>query len=234
MRSPLICVVCGSQFTHRKSSKQTCSRPCLGELIRRRRVAARTSPTGTDCIICGQWIAYRNSDAAADGRRTCSAICFGELRSRLKGGLGEGTCAGCGTKYKVTRCFLRMGRRFCGDPCRLKWFRTQRMCGEQNPQWRGGYHRYYGASWRPAKKLALSRAQRKCEDCGETCKSDRSLDVHHIRPFRLFGIERHAEANALSNLRCLCNRCHTKTEWRDYGSIFWDGRRKAIRIREGR
>jgi predicted HNH restriction endonuclease len=40
----------------------------------------------------------------------------------------------------------------------------------------------------------------------------RQLDVHHIIPFRKFGIERYQEANSLSNLICYCNLCHLIVE----------------------
>jgi predicted HNH restriction endonuclease len=36
------------------------------------------------------------------------------------------------------------------------------------------------------------------------------LDVHHIIPFRKFGIDRYREANKISNLISLCNSCHSK------------------------
>jgi len=42
----------------------------------------------------------------------------------------------------------------------------------------------------------------------------RSLDVHHIVPFREFGRERYLEANDPGNLVALCNVCHTAREWR--------------------
>jgi hypothetical protein len=45
----------------------------------------------------------------------------------------------------------------------------------------------------------------------------RALDVHHRRPFRLFGVAQHAAANALDNLVALCHDCHLKTEWETGG-----------------
>jgi len=36
--------------------------------------------------------------------------------------------------------------------------------------------------------------------------------VHHLRPFRCFGLSRHLEANALTNLIALCHSCHRKAE----------------------
>jgi predicted HNH restriction endonuclease len=53
-----------------------------------------------------------------------------------------------------------------------------------------------------------------CQQCGKTPKdTGKALDVHHIQPFRTFGVARHADANALSNLIALCSRCHLRTEW---------------------
>jgi DNA-binding CsgD family transcriptional regulator len=67
---------------------------------------------------------------------------------------------------------------------------------------------YYGPSWRGQRKKALERAGYKCEHTGITQKEHREkygkgLDVHHIVPFREFGIENHEEANRLDNLRVL-------------------------------
>ena len=79
--------------------------------------------------------------------------------------------------------------------------------GEDNPNWAGGYERYYGASWRRQRRETVARDGGECVICGKE-----PVDVHHIRPFREFGVENHEEANALDNLVCLCRQHHSKWE----------------------
>jgi 5-methylcytosine-specific restriction endonuclease McrA len=85
--------------------------------------------------------------------------------------------------------------------------------GEDAANWRGGYLPYYGGSWRRARRQARER-DGCCQDCGMT-PSDlgRALDVHHLVPFKTFGVERHREANDLANLVTLCPTCHIRREW---------------------
>jgi len=40
-----------------------------------------------------------------------------------------------------------------------------------------------------------------------------NLDVHHIVPFREFGLENYKKANRLENLISLCHSCHLKSEY---------------------
>lgn len=82
--------------------------------------------------------------------------------------------------------------------------------GEDHWNYQGGDSdsRYYGPSWREQRKKALEKANYKCEHTGITQKEHKEkygkgLDVHHIVPFREFGVENHEEANRLDNLRVL-------------------------------
>lgn len=63
--------------------------------------------------------------------------------------------------------------------------------------------------------MRAARARDKvCQRCGKTPKeAGKALDVHHLVPFRQFGLARHAEANRIENLIALCNPCHLLTEW---------------------
>jgi 5-methylcytosine-specific restriction endonuclease McrA len=90
---------------------------------------------------------------------------------------------------------------------------SRSSAGERNPNWRGGYSRYYGAEWALARDQVRKR-DRICQHCGHD-GTDRRLEVHHIVPVRLF---REAEdvdvsrAHQLDNLVLLCNRCHGKAD----------------------
>jgi hypothetical protein len=115
-------------------------------------------------------------------------------------------CEGCGGTFEARHC--EMPRRFCGDGCRLAWF-SRAFVGEASPQWRGGALENYGPSWKLAREQARARDRYCCRGCGaHEDDLPEQLSVAHLKPFRLFGLARHREANALDNLRSFCRRCH--------------------------
>lgn len=85
----------------------------------------------------------------------------------------------------------------------------KKLVGKKNPHWKGGYEPYYGPNWNEQRRRALERDDHICQKCGMTEDGNgRSLSVHHIIPFREFGIERYEGANRLGNLASLCQHCH--------------------------
>jgi hypothetical protein len=116
------------------------------------------------------------------------------------------TCANCGTvKHDPSYGRERVsGLAFCSLAC-CNAYRV----GENNPAWRGGHDKYYGPSWRPARRAARKRDGHRCRRCGAI--SERAVDVHHVVPFNTF--TSHEEANRLVNLVSLCHPCHMLVEW---------------------
>lgn len=186
----------------------------------------RTSPTHLVCIVCSQRFPVTPGQY---GQRvqSCSPECRSELRRRENSRPGrrrrvskrpwnEGRCDECGQPYRWQK---RYARRFCSNKCRTAWFGRLTPTGAKNPYWKGGQGpSYYGESWRSAKRLAISRDRGACADCGRGKDELGELPcVHHLIPFRVFGTDRHEEANVLSNLICLCRSCHLKREWAEYG-----------------
>lgn len=101
---------------------------------------------------------------------------------------------------------------FCNRKCFGLW-RRENYGGENNPCWKGGRPYSYGASWEKQQRAARRRDGNECQLCGLPRKSARrNLDVHHIRPFRFFGVSSHREANDLTNLVTLCEGCHHSVE----------------------
>jgi 5-methylcytosine-specific restriction endonuclease McrA len=82
---------------------------------------------------------------------------------------------------------------------------AKKRTGPKNPFWRGGYEPYYGPNWFEQREKALKRDNYTCQKCGA-----RGDDVHHIIPFRKFGLANYLKANELSNLITLCKSCHGK------------------------
>lgn len=98
----------------------------------------------------------------------------------------------------------------------IETLRKDMPSGENHPNWRGGYSEYYGPSWNRQREKALERAGYECEHTGMTQEQHieeygMGLHVHHIIPFRKFGVENHKEANKLENLRVLS--CSQHNSW---------------------
>lgn len=118
-------------------------------------------------------------------------------------------CEYCHKKFEVKPSRQKTVR-FCSYNCLGKW-NSENLAGEKNPLWKGGREPYYGQNWRRHNREALERDDHICQICG-TEEDGRALDVHHIIPFREFGLKRYKEANQLSNLITLCRPCHVKAD----------------------
>jgi len=84
--------------------------------------------------------------------------------------------------------------------------------GESNGNWKKESDRieYYGPSWTEnLREEVRERDNRTCQICGDhTSEFDHSLPVHHITPFREFGLDKHEKANHRANLISVCRSCH--------------------------
>lgn len=120
-------------------------------------------------------------------------------------------CEYCHKKFEV-KLSRQKTARFCSSNCLRKWC-SENLAGENSPLWKGGREPYYGLNWRRQNRRVLERDDYICQICGRE-EDGRALDVHHIIPFREFGLERYKEANQLSNLITLCRPCHVKADRR--------------------
>lgn len=173
------------------------------------------------CDHCGQSFYRSPANRARRGShsycsRACMAAAFvGRTEDQHPRWKGSETrpCENCGKD--VTRPQWAWNKRdltFCDRSCFGQW-KAKNWTGQDNPCWRGGHPPYYGANWLRQQRDARRRDGHQCQLCGipeSECR--RALNVHHIVPFRLFGVERSREANALSNLISLCDRCHMYAE----------------------
>lgn len=177
------------------------------------RCRAESSRDAKDCPTCGTHFTFWKSWP----RVYCSNVCAGKATvsniAHHEPSSYETTCQECGTRFVTTP--KRSRGRFCSRPCWAAWLGRNAPTGEDAPNWRGGSEPYYGGSWHLARRAVRMR-DRTCVDCGVTPEQlGKSLDVHHLVPFREFGRERHAEANRLENLVGLCSICHQAREWED-------------------
>jgi len=84
------------------------------------------------------------------------------------------------------------------------------VAGQNHPNWKGGTIDNYGSSWTEDLRSAVrNRDGKECQRCGvDSDYCQQSLDVHHITPFRQYGLENHVEANQMDNLVSVCRSCH--------------------------
>lgn len=120
-------------------------------------------------------------------------------------------CEHCGQSFRLSRKSgkqYREDRRFCSSDC---WYEYIRDDPNNHPCFKGGCIPYYGPNWEEQACKVRKCDNNTCQHCGKQYKK-RRMDVHHIVPFREFGIERYKEANRLTNLTSLCKRCHKLAE----------------------
>lgn len=201
------CRKCGQGFTHPVwRTNDYCSQEC-GNAARR-----TISEVEKNCQHCGE--VFISRDCA--NRQFCSQKCWHDHA------VGENSpswdsidteCAQCGKHLKRQRYRIDGSERhFCNSRCRGDWH-SEHLTGENNPLWKGGREHERGKNWLAQRKKALARDNYTCQHCGATKKQiGRTPAVHHIIPFREFGVERYKEANDLTNLITLCPACHMRAE----------------------
>lgn len=203
------CPVDGTVFrTRRYKPKMFCSIQCFNRQPKTKKSNPEKKADAT-CPECGKTFSYYKSWT----RIFCSIKC--SMRSKGREAMTtriETTCEICGVT--ILRAVSLQPARFCSSACYGQWVSLTKV-GENSPNWRGGYLPYYGGSWRRARRQARERDGH-CMDCGLTPEQHgKSLDVHHLVPFRTFGVVGHKEANQLDNLVALCPQCHIAREWAD-------------------
>lgn len=99
---------------------------------------------------------------------------------------------------------------YCSRQCSYD-HRSVRFIGDKSPRWLGGTclsnGTQRGPGWKKTTKKVRKRDKYTCQDCGKTEEElGHTFHAHHIVPF--WNSPNWRKANVLSNLRCLCNRCH--------------------------
>lgn len=217
------CPHCGKEFSWLKSwPRKYCSKACAVAETAKQNLGIVEMPA-LFCEVCGVEIPIGKRNAAS---RFCSRQCYGVFLARTRTGVsrpelrGERvdlqrrvakTCPECGVSFQVKESHQER-RQYCSTQCRDK-ARVGTISGPANFNWKGGYEAYYGPNWRQQRRSARRRDGYICQRCGVSEETlGRQLDVHHIVPFRCFGVERYLEANAMSNLVSLCAVCHLTVE----------------------
>jgi 5-methylcytosine-specific restriction endonuclease McrA len=161
------------------------------------------------CEQCGKEFSVIPSRLKWGRGKHCSRKCQ-YLSNKVKLSKPEAkeskTCIGCGKIFITRKCWLtskKGGGKYCSRSCRDK-FRIK----TNHPQYLNGTSsERRGPNWHSQKRKALKRDRCICQQCDKV-----ATDVHHILPFRFFGITYYLIANNLSNLVSLCKRCHRKSD----------------------
>lgn len=219
------CPNCGKTFWYHASWPRIyCSRSCSAAVNAKVNLGIVELPP-QHCEQCGKEI----TKDKRTGRRFCNSNCFGAWLSIHNVGEAnpiyqriDRTCKQCGNPFKAVPSEIDKGwGNFCCRSCAATWQVANDpnhplppvLYGEDNPRWKGGAVTYYGPSWHPSRRDARERDNFTCQRCGVTeSELGRELDVHHIKPFRPFGVDNHTVANQLDNLISLCNICHKIVE----------------------
>lgn len=195
------CEACGAAFTYPLSpqgARRYCSRQCYGKA----KWQGKTYPS--ECAECGK--DFLNTGWRV--KRYCSRNCH---RTAKAADYVTKPCPYC---RKDFTCKTNWPVIHCSRKCQRAAKQEEIAFLQQQPgYWRTEQDRpYYGTSWPAARRAARAR-DKVCADCNATPgQAGRELSVHHQIPFRRFGLARHLEANALSNLISLCQSCHAIRE----------------------
>lgn len=234
-----ICPVCKTEYQAKKGRlkygrETTCSRKCSYRL----RHQIITKGKEYTCIICKSTF-FRSPSHLKSEFLFCSRNCHyrgrhlgyvkrivvhpynitEETRQKWKqlGMVRRGiwhkppiqwTCLNCRKRCIINRGNVVKARRFkfCSNKCVGEYQR-----GKNNPQWKGGYKKYYGRDWFWIRRLARKLDHNTCQRCGILKeKYGRYLDVHHLKPVSSF--QNINNANYIENVVTLCHECHMKTE----------------------
>lgn len=174
------------------------------------------------CGHCGNHLLKKRCHVNASKESYCDMTCLGKANAeRLTGENNprytrvKVSCKWCDIEIIRTRTEIiksTTNRFFCCRKHQGLW-RSENLVGDKLYNFKGGYEPYYGENWRSQRRNARERDSYTCQRCGITKEEKgKNPDVHHIKPFRTFGLENYRKANDLSNLICYCNVCHKIVE----------------------
>ena len=202
----LACEVCGKRIERVESAVRKhnyCSKKCF--------ISAYSNKKTVDCVWCGKKITRKAYAIDNSEKHFCDRECERLWQKENPPDTFVKFQKGCSPWNKGLKGLhhspateFKKGQGSRGIPFKPK---DERLMGENNPNWKGGYAPYYGPDWYYQRKLARKRDNHLCQLCGIK-ENGRKHDVHHIISRRDF--DDYKEANKLENLITLCISCHRK------------------------
>ena len=222
------CAACGEVFVTSNSRRKYCSKRCYSNINRGESSSHwKGGQPSRVCASCGQEFNAAFGSVKKGFGKYCSQKCMAEdfsVRFSGENSLGwksginrqERLCVVCGKTFFATSSQVKTGRGKC---CSYKCsgiYQSEHRAGENHLNWQGGKSLWNnrdsrGPGWPATSREVRRRANYTCRRCGKTeWQVGRRFHAHHIVPFWNFTSRR--QANAMSNLECLCSSCHTIVE----------------------
>lgn len=140
----------------------------------------------------------------------------GDKNNNFGGGDVETRCCWdhCNKLVKRRRSLIKNDAKFFCCRQHYDFWRSKYQIGDKIYNYKGGPFDYnYGPGWNYTAEQIRKRDGYRCQSCSKTQDQEgQLLSVHHIIPFRLFGLENYALANKPENLITFCNGCHVTIE----------------------
>lgn len=191
-----------------------CNRTCY-ENYRSQQVLRREKP----CFYCQALFI----PSSLSKKKFCSDVCWKAAKKAT-----PKRCSYCAVLFTPVKFVTKTGRfisynagKTCSDICLRMFYRENEdrkrkigvaLRGSLHPRWMGGIswlsnNSYRGPDWDSIAERARKKVHYQCQRCGKSqVENGRDLDVHHIIPF--FNFTNSRVANAMKNLRVLCQECH--------------------------
>lgn len=208
VHSEKMCIYCGEVFIPKRSDQESC-----GKRDAVHRKTEKVKKIQCVCPICGKIFFKRVGDYNRSMMKFGYTICSTKCANIKSGNSIKITCSECGKVFY---------RKKSGIDSNNNHFFCSKKCQKENIEYilRGENHYRYidgnpngkrGIGWTKLRKVIRARDNYTCQVCGKTeIELKRALDVHHIKPYRLF--DNFKEANKEDNLISLCASCHHKLD----------------------
>lgn len=214
-----ICPICGVNFqTTLRKPRKTCSKECAKKAksataknrkVFRGGIRQLIKRIEVHCALCGAVIYKLPSRVRAGANHFC---CVEHHYEYMRVPLVTQTCQSCNNQYQVDRGQIKhRGSNYCSKECFSAGMSVAKR-GKNNPNWKGGTSNIYrksnyGANWNRQRRRARTRDNFTCQSCGWVYDGKKPINVHHRIRFPDFDSDWES-ANSLSNLVCLCRKCH--------------------------
>lgn len=198
-----VCLNCGETFRKCGKTVKCCSQSCSKQYEWQNK---KRQTLDVSCVVCGNIFKKRITDLKKteqrNGKNYCSRKCMGEsYKNRV-----TLTCSQCGIEFQRAKSGVDENNKhyFCSKRCQA--INTDYiLSGADHWHYINGETCYIrGENWNEVRRLVRERDNNTCQKCGAT--QENLLDVHHIKPYRLF--DDYLLANDLSNLITYCPSCH--------------------------
>jgi 5-methylcytosine-specific restriction endonuclease McrA len=203
----LKCIYCGVDFESRRYNAKSCGKR---DMLHRPKEKIKT--TTVKCEDCGKDFEISNSHLNRQRKRNarlyCSRKCMGNAYKNRR----KLICSECGVEFERVESGIEDFKHyFCSKKCQKENI-DYILRGSEHYRYIDGESRNSrGKGWVKVRKIIRKRDNYTCQRCGiHEEEYGKALDVHHIKPYRLF--DNYIEANQFSNLISYCSSCHHTIE----------------------